>query len=81
MSDYRAELALLDSDQGKSTSIIDGDAENDVFANMFDAAVKSGPRKRVAVAKTFETTDPCMLTAHIVKGSGTVQKWAAIRQS
>lgn len=54
MSQYTTEFGSIDSHKRGKITVIDDDAKNYVFSNMFDAAAKSQPWERVAVAKNFE---------------------------
>jgi len=54
MSGYRTEFGSIHDYKRGSITVIDDNAKNYVFSNMFDAAAKSAPYERVAVAKNFE---------------------------
>lgn len=54
MGQYTTEFASIHNFQRGKVAVIDDDARNYVFSNLFDAAARSQPWERVAVAKNFE---------------------------
>jgi len=51
---YTTEFGSIHSYKKGGVTVIDDDAKRYVFSNMFEAAAKSRPYERVAVAKNFE---------------------------
>lgn len=54
MADYTTVFGSIDDYSKGGVQIIDDDAKNYVFSNMFEVAAPSAPYERVAVAKNFE---------------------------
>lgn len=54
MNQYTTEFASINEYRRGKVSVIDDDPKRYVFSNMFDAAARSQPWERVAVAKNFE---------------------------
>ncbi|MEQ1899945.1 MAG: hypothetical protein ABL866_04350 [Devosia sp.] len=54
MGHYTTDFGSIHSYKKGGVTVIDDDAKRYVFSNMFEAAAKSKPYERVAVAKNFE---------------------------
>ena len=54
MAQYNTEFGSIHDYKRGKVSVIDDDPKRYVFSNMFDAAARSNPWERVAVAKNFE---------------------------
>lgn len=54
MGQYTTEFGSIHSYRRGRVNVIDDDAKNYVFSNLFDAAARSQAWERVAVAKNFE---------------------------
>ena len=54
MGQYTTDFGSIHSYKKGGVTVIDDDAKRYVFSNMFEAAAKSRPYERVAVAKNFE---------------------------
>lgn len=54
MGQYTTNFGSINSYKKGGVTVIDDDAKRYVFSNMFEAAAKSKPYERVAVAKNFE---------------------------
>ena len=54
MADYSTVFGSLDNFRKGGVDVIDDDAKNYAFSNVFDVAARSRPYERVAVGKNFE---------------------------
>lgn len=69
MAVYQTEFGSIDSFKKGGVEVINDDAKNYAFSNLYEVAAKASPNERICVAKNFEYVIECMRAEGTSHGS------------